>query len=208
MFQELCGGDNWQNVALVTTTWDDQQRMSVSAGHERDQELRENYWAKMVSHGARTYWFNGSSGMAETIVGQLLMKESTILKIQKELLANTGALRDTSAGARLQAVLRISRHKREENTQRLIEHMKQADERQQRELLQQLEGQQQTKKNQDHSLAALESEPMSELAAEILKQENGLHKSVIHLFGQVLSPLLTMSFATKLPSTGASKNKG
>jgi len=74
--------------------WSD---VDLGTGLRRDSDLREDIWADMVSKGSYMFQYNGTSGMAETIAGQLLRKDD-VLKIQRELIDQHKCLCNTSAG--------------------------------------------------------------------------------------------------------------
>jgi hypothetical protein len=102
ILQKLCGDMAFRNVALVTTMW---SQVRLSVGLRREQQLRDSYWDLMVARGSYVFQFNGTSAMAETIIGQLLTRDDVILSIQHELVNGRQRLEETSAGAVLASVL-------------------------------------------------------------------------------------------------------
>ena len=95
IFRAIWGDDALPSVALVSTMW---SKVEPGEGLRRDVELRGDIWKEMVAKGSYMFQYNGTSEMAETIVGQLLVKPEIVLKIQLELVEKRRPLVDTSAG--------------------------------------------------------------------------------------------------------------
>lgn len=96
MFQEICGDTALGNVVLLTTMWD--KLVNEMDGLDRDQELREDFWSLMEEKGSYIARFDGSTEMAEAMIGMLLAKKPIVLGIQKELQDEGKRLEETSAG--------------------------------------------------------------------------------------------------------------
>ena len=126
IFRQIWGDDALPNVALISTMWSD---VDLGTGLRRDSDLREDIWADMVSKGSYMFQYNGTSGMAETIVGQLLTKDDVVLKIQRELIDQHKCLCNTSAGQIVTSDL-IQRFEHSGRTiQRLQKELKEAERR-------------------------------------------------------------------------------
>ena len=103
MFKELCGKDNFKNVVLVTTMWDEVME-DVALRHE--QELQNDFWQSMIRLGSTTHRFHLTEESAWDIINTLsvsLPGERRPLQIQREMVDEDKPLHRTSAG---QAVLR------------------------------------------------------------------------------------------------------
>ena len=103
MFKELCGKDNFKNVVLVTTMWD-QVVEDVALRHE--QELQSDFWQSMIRLGSTTHRFHLTEESAWDIINTLSVSppgERRPLQIQREMVDEDKPLHRTSAG---QAVLR------------------------------------------------------------------------------------------------------
>lgn len=71
-------------------------KVDLGEGLRRDVELREDIWKEMVLKGSYMFQYNGTPEMAETIVGQLMVKPEIVLKIQLELVDKQRSLDKTS----------------------------------------------------------------------------------------------------------------
>ncbi|KAI6125851.1 hypothetical protein EDD16DRAFT_1702963 [Pisolithus croceorrhizus] len=70
MFKELCGRDNFKNVILVTTMWDD---VTEEVGLARERELHSDFWGAMIVLGSTTHRFEGTSESAWKIINSLFI---------------------------------------------------------------------------------------------------------------------------------------
>ncbi|KAI6101842.1 hypothetical protein F5141DRAFT_1136077 [Pisolithus sp. B1] len=68
MFKELCGKDNFKNVLLVTTMWDE---VAEEAGSAREQELHADFWQAMIALGSTIHRFEGTTESAWKIIDSL-----------------------------------------------------------------------------------------------------------------------------------------
>jgi len=103
MFKELCGRDNFKNVVLVTTMWD---QVVEDVGLRHEQELQNDFWKSMIRLGSTTHRFHLTEQSAWEIINTLsvsLLGERRPLQIQREMVDEDKPLHKTSAG---QAVLR------------------------------------------------------------------------------------------------------
>lgn len=94
-FEAICGDASMSNVILVTTHWD---QVSSNVGEERESELKEGFWMRMIQHGAKTGRFNGTAEGAKQIVTSLAGKGDTVLAIQREIVINNKELAETDVG--------------------------------------------------------------------------------------------------------------
>lgn len=104
VFQELCGESALQNVVLLTTMWD--KLPNRLEGLDRDQQLREDFWALMETKGSYIASFDGSKEMAEAMVMMLAAKSGVVLNVQKELHDQQKPLGETAAGQLILPVVR------------------------------------------------------------------------------------------------------
>ena len=96
IFTQICGAAALESVTLVTTRWD---QVDESTGALRERELRDNFWAYMVSQGSKMTRFHGDRDSAVSLVSGLLGNPSIVLAIQRELVEEGKTLSQTSAGA-------------------------------------------------------------------------------------------------------------
>ena len=96
IFTKICGVDALKNVVLATTRWDE---VVEAVGADREQQLRTNFWAYMLSKGSIMTRFHGDRPSAIGMVSQLLSKRSIVLDIQREMVDEGKPLNQTTAGA-------------------------------------------------------------------------------------------------------------
>lgn len=183
--------------------WSD---IDLGIGLRRDSDLREDIWADMVSKGSYMFQYNGTSAMAETIVGQLLTKDDIVLKIQRELIDQHMRLCNTSAGQLVTSNLnqRIERSSR--TIQRLGEELKEAERRgnvqEQRQLGKEIKEQRNRQLRQVDDWEQLRDPDIeSKTSARIEEIENEEKKrgwskilSRVQKFLRILSPIVNITF--------------
>ena len=96
IFTKICGVDALKNVVLATNRWDE---VVEAVGADREQQLRTNFWAYMLSKGSIMTRFYGDRPSAVGMVSQLLGRSSIVLDIQRELVDEGKTLNQTTAGA-------------------------------------------------------------------------------------------------------------
>jgi GTPase SAR1 family protein len=97
IFKRICGEKPLKNVLLVTSRWAD--GMNEKLGSQREGELKENFWAYMLDKGSNMSRFYGDHDSAVMLVGQLLIKDSIVLELQRDLVDHGKKLNETAAGA-------------------------------------------------------------------------------------------------------------
>ena len=98
MFKELCGRDNFKNVALVTTMWD---QVSENVGLQREQELKKDFWKEMIRLGSTTHRFHLTEESAWDIINTIIMSLPAAphpLQIQREMVDHKKPLHRSSSG--------------------------------------------------------------------------------------------------------------
>ncbi|KAI6040123.1 P-loop containing nucleoside triphosphate hydrolase protein, partial [Pisolithus marmoratus] len=68
MLKELCGKDNFKNIILVTTMWDE---VTEEVGSARERELQSDFWRSMISFGSTIHRFEGTMESAWKIINSL-----------------------------------------------------------------------------------------------------------------------------------------
>ena len=96
IFKKICGKDALTNVLLVTTRWNE---VEETLGASREQELREDFWSYMLSHGSTMARFRGDRDSAFVLAAQLVSQRSIVLDLQKELIEQGKPLSETTAGS-------------------------------------------------------------------------------------------------------------
>ena len=68
VFQELCGRDNFQNIVLVTTMWDE---VRGDEGQLREAELKHDFWHLRIRGGSITHRFDFTEESAWNIINTI-----------------------------------------------------------------------------------------------------------------------------------------
>jgi hypothetical protein len=100
MFQKLCGDNGLRNVVLATTMWDTASTdKEIERFVEREQELTQDFWDRMIEKGSqvRRYWNDRDT--AEQLIRELIQHTPIALDIQSELVDEHKNLADTAAGS-------------------------------------------------------------------------------------------------------------
>lgn len=114
VFKQLCGGEAFASVVLVTTFWN---HVDNIVGRVRESELinTEDLWGYMISMGSRVYRQDNSKTSARTIVALLIMMgHPVVLEIQQEMVVCGKTLDVTAAGSELEFQLTQQRREAEE----------------------------------------------------------------------------------------------
>ncbi|KAI5987410.1 hypothetical protein F5J12DRAFT_728429 [Pisolithus orientalis] len=85
MFRELCGKENFKNVVLVTTMWDE---VTEEVGSARENELQSDFWRSMINLGSTIHRFDGTTESAWEIISCLSVAppvERRPLQMQREM---------------------------------------------------------------------------------------------------------------------------
>ena len=101
MFEELCGSDGLANVILTTTFW---SQVIPDVGYQREEQLKSEFWAKMIRHGCRVARFDPWSYETAWKIIDLLnvaVPRRHALKVQDEIVDEKKNLPKISAFAGL-----------------------------------------------------------------------------------------------------------
>ena len=96
IFKRICGKLALKNVLLATTRW---HEVEESVGAAREQQLRDDFWAFMLSNGSNMARFYGDKGSAMGMASQLMSQRSIVLELQRELVDEGKTLKQTMAGS-------------------------------------------------------------------------------------------------------------
>ena len=97
MFEGLCGSDGLANVILTTTFWG---QVIPDVGSQREEQLKSEFWAEMISHGCRVARFDPWSYETAWKIIDLLnvaAPRRQALKVQIEIVDEKKNLSKTSA---------------------------------------------------------------------------------------------------------------
>ena len=107
MFRALCGDNATKRVVLTTSKW---SRMAdQSEGHKRENQLKRDFWGGMISQGAKSERFDGTSESALKVVQAVLQGASETVdhvEIQQEIVSMQRLLAETDAGRTLVRTLK------------------------------------------------------------------------------------------------------
>ena len=95
IFKKICGTAALKNVLLVSTRWNE---VDEALGASREQQLRDNFWAYMLSNGSTMARFYSDRESAIGIASQLMSRQSIVLELQRELVEEGKSLGQTLAG--------------------------------------------------------------------------------------------------------------
>ena len=95
IFKKVCGQLALKNVLLVTTRWNE---VDETIGASREKQLREDFWAYMLSNGSTMKRFHGTKDSAMVIASELVSKQAIVLELQRELVDEGKTLQETAAG--------------------------------------------------------------------------------------------------------------
>ncbi|KAJ7922185.1 P-loop containing nucleoside triphosphate hydrolase protein [Mycena leptocephala] len=114
MFKKLCGEDAFENVAIVTTRWDEEDK---AVGEARLAELRAKpqLYKSVLDGGVEIFQHDRSYTSALAILHHLLGKTPKSLLIQREMADEGKKLSETTAGQELEHEIleQVVRHHRE-----------------------------------------------------------------------------------------------
>ena len=172
-------------------------------------ELREDIWKEMVLKGSYMFQYNGTPEMAETIVGQLMVKPEIVLKIQLELVDKQRPLDKTSAGHMVSSDLWQQLEDRRQGMRSLQDQLQVAeranDYGKHQEIQRELAGQRNRHSQQLSDWQALREDIASETdqrIEEIEKEEKMSPKkkwskvlSRVQKFVQILTPVVSITLA-------------
>lgn len=96
LFRRICGDENLRHVLLVTTQWSEH---FTSRWEDNEDQLRDEYWADMISKGAKCMRFEGTYASAASCISQLLGEQLAVLALQREIVDEGRKLSNTSAGS-------------------------------------------------------------------------------------------------------------
>lgn len=132
LFTKICGDHAFKNVVLTTTRW---ELVPETTGSQREKELQQGFWKHMLTLDASMARYKGDRASALVIVSQVLKvagKTAVVLELQREMVEENKALKDTSAGSFVNDDLRAVRAKYEEELaalEDLKDHLDNADRR-------------------------------------------------------------------------------
>ncbi|KAL9085634.1 MAG: hypothetical protein Q9165_007535 [Trypethelium subeluteriae] len=108
--KRICGEDALKNVLLVNSRWD---QVDEVTGAKREKQLREEFWSYMFNRGSNIGRYHGSRESAQSLVSQLISKDSVTLELQKELVDQNKTLNQTTAGSFVNDDLEVFKKERE-----------------------------------------------------------------------------------------------
>ena len=103
MFEKLCGED-FENVVLTTTMWDE---VEPEVGEMREAQLKSEYWKIMIDRGSSVQRFHQDQKSAFEVLSPIINRVNTksALLLQKEVNDLGLQLKQTTAGRTLHAEL-------------------------------------------------------------------------------------------------------
>ncbi|OIW24562.1 hypothetical protein CONLIGDRAFT_691936 [Coniochaeta ligniaria NRRL 30616] len=123
MFRKLCGTSSLANVVFLTTKWD---AVSATDGERREANLIADHLQLELASGARTARHDNTRESATDALRMVLGHEGVALQLQRQLVDEGMALRDTDAGAAIAQDLEAMRVEHVETIHELGEEMENA----------------------------------------------------------------------------------
>lgn len=114
LFTRICGDHAFKNVILTTTRWD---LISENTGAQREAEQRQGFWKHMLTLDASMARYKGDRASALAIVSKVRKiagKNAVVLDLQREMVEENKALKDTAAGSFVNDDLRDVRARHEQ----------------------------------------------------------------------------------------------
>lgn len=102
MFRNLCGEDALKNVILVTSSWGMAEklgRMEMAKRNERQLKEDPQFWQPLIEMGSSVDRFDDSRSSALKIILRLVRMMPATLQIQDELVNQSLAIAETTAGS-------------------------------------------------------------------------------------------------------------
>lgn len=112
MFRKLYGDDNMKNIVLVTTKWNLVSDQGVAEA--RESQLISEFFEPMIKLGAQVTRDYGTQVSAQAIVRRVLGMPAIDLSVQKQIVDEDRAPKDTDAGKEVEGE-RAARQKDLEN---------------------------------------------------------------------------------------------
>ena len=99
MFRKLCGERAYSNVILGTTFWDLMLKFDAHRAEARTIELMEEnqYWGFMVKKGSAVHSLSRDAEECRKLLMRMARKDTTVLKIQRELVDQGKSLEETAS---------------------------------------------------------------------------------------------------------------
>ena len=185
IFDKICGQLALKNVLLVTTRWNE---VDEAVGASREKQLRDGFWAYMLSNDSTMMRFHGTKESAMVIASVLMSKQTIVLDLQRELVKEGKTLQDTAAGGFIHENLSEREAECEQKLRELEElrkELREGDLTMKRKIQQDLAEEQQKLRTAQEDRERLRSEVIGEvrqeLAQEKKKKRSGVQKVLPYL---------------------------
>ncbi|PCH42116.1 nucleoside triphosphate hydrolase protein [Wolfiporia cocos MD-104 SS10] len=123
LFSRVCGEGAMKNVVIVTNMWNE---VLPEMGVARERELRETFFAKELSHGARMLPHDATERSARAIMQELIGNQAETLLVQTEMVHEKKSIPDTQAGTELDRELTAMEERHRSQIQQLVGELRSA----------------------------------------------------------------------------------
>ena len=100
MFKKLCGTENFANIVLGITWWDEEDE-DVAMAREKVLKSTPELWGDMIAKGSRVQRVPLQSEGCEKLLLGLAGRKATTLRIQREMLQENKTAAETDAASEL-----------------------------------------------------------------------------------------------------------
>lgn len=125
VFKQLCGANNFTNIAIVTNMWN---MVSEGRGAAREFELKQDplFFRMPLEQGAAMFRHDNTAKNAQNAISYLIKKRPFLLRIQRELVDEKKDISETAAAIVVQGEIATVTRKHEKELEEIREDMNRA----------------------------------------------------------------------------------
>ena len=106
MFKKLCGQENFGNIVLGTTWWD-QEDSDIAQAREEVLKTTPEFWGDMVMEGSRVERISRERQHCIDLLLSLAKNDKTTLRVQHEMVHENKAASETSAASEIDQIAAV-----------------------------------------------------------------------------------------------------
>ncbi|KPI45820.1 uncharacterized protein AB675_253 [Cyphellophora attinorum] len=180
LLMDLCGDDPLKNLTLLTSFWDETDRVHAQQ-KEKELVAKKEWWGYMVEKGAAVRRFMNTEQSAHDIIWDYVTKDRVTLQIQEEMVDGGLDIKHTKAGAALDAEVAQLLKQHEKELEDVRQRMEQARREQKLELEEMLAVE---RREKEHDLRRMQEEQRAlerDRSAEMRRMEQDFQDSLLRL---------------------------
>jgi DNA repair exonuclease SbcCD ATPase subunit len=124
LFRQICGQDAFGNVLIGTTMWSKLKDRNDSLKRVEQRKKSGDFWANLVSKGARLEEHQDTTESAHRIIRMLMDKSKKPLQLQEELARAGGRVSGTSTAKQLYEDISMVSSEKQEKLDKIFEEMR------------------------------------------------------------------------------------